>query len=315
MSKEILYSFANNEQGDLVKAGMAQRGRAYFCPSCHKDMVHRMGEKVRPHFAHKNLSLNCSPETVLHFGFKRLLYERISRSLNAGERLSIQWNCDSCCGSHAGNLLKRTTHAEEEYNLGSCRPDIGLLSKEGNIVAAIEIVVSHSPEQSTIEFYKARGIPLIVFKLKSDTELSRVDEEVLEPDIVDVCLNPKCVKCNEHMPCLKLLIIDGKCWKCNSPMKVGALRGDAGCECELTVDHIALANRHGANIKTRYSKTVRDRYAANTCKKCNAFIGDHYLFTDYVAADDYPRIELDAGYYCPYCCNDTDDDCDDTTLD
>lgn len=311
MGKEILYSFANNEKGELVKADAAQRGGTYYCPSCQKEMVHRMGEKVRPHFAHKNLSQNCSPETVLHFGFMRLLHERISKSLQAGERISIQWKCEVCCGSHLGNLLKRTAHAEEEYHLGTCRPDIGLLSKEGDVVAAIEIVVSHSPEQSTIEFYKANGIPLLVFKLKSDKELSRVEEEVLKPDIVDVCLNPKCPKCNEHMPRLKPLIIDGKCWKCHSPMKVGALRGDAGYECEFNLDHIALANGHGANIMTRYSKTVGHRYAANTCKRCNAFIGDHYLFTDYVAADEYPRIELDAGYYCPNCCNEPDDDYDD----
>jgi len=209
-------------------------------------------------------------------------------------------------------LLKRTAHAEEEYSLGTCKPDIGLIGKEGNVVAAIEIVVTHSPEHSTIEYYKAKKIPLIVFILKSDTELSRVSEEILKPDIVDVCLNPKCPKCNDYMPRIKILIIDGKCWKCHSPMKVGALRGDAGYECEFNASHIALANRHGANIKTRYSKTARDRYAANTCTKCNAFIGDHYLFTEYVAAEEYSRIELDAGYYCPACCNDEGDDYNDT---
>jgi ribosomal protein L37AE/L43A len=314
MGKEILYSFANNEHGVLVMADTAQRGRSYFCPSCNKEMVYRMGEKVRPHFAHKALSQNCSPETVLHFAFKRLLCERISRSLSARERLSIKWDCESCSGSHDGDLLKRTTHAQEEYSLGACRPDIGLLGKEGNIVAAIEIVVTHSPEQSTIEHYKAKGIPLIVFILKSDTELNRVNEKVLRPDIVDVCLNPKCPSCNKHMPRIKLLIIDGKCWKCNSPMKVGALRGDAGYECELNSSHIALANRNGANIKTRYSKTARDRYAANTCKKCNNFIGGHYLFTEYIAAKEYSREELDAGYYCPNCCNNTDDNYDNKGL-
>lgn len=305
MGTKILYSLAKNQHGELVKADMAQHGHAYFCPSCQNEMVYRIGEKVRPHFAHKTLSPNCRPETVLHFGFKRLLYERISRSLNAGERLSIQWDCESCRGSHKGDLLKRATHAHEEYNLGACRPDIGLLGKEGNIVAAIEIVVTHSPEQSTIEYYKANNIPLVVFNLKSDMELSRAVEDVLRPDIVDVCLNPKCPS-NHHMPRIKLLIIDGKCWKCSFPMKVGALRGDAGYECKLNASHIALANRHGANIRTRYSKTVGYSYAANTCRKCNALIGDHYLFTDNVAVEEYPRIELDAGFYCPVCWDDTD---------
>lgn len=315
MGKEILYSFANNEQGDLVKADMAQRGRAYFCPSCQNEMIYRSGDRVRPHFAHKSVSPNCSPETVLHFGFKRLLCERISNTLNAGERLPIKWDCKPCSGSHMGNLLKRAMYVQEEYNLGACKPDIALIGKDGTIVGAIDIVVTHAPEQSTIEFYKTNSIPLIVFILKSDTELSRVAEEVLKPDIVDVCLNPKCPRCNDHMARLKLLIIDGKCWKCNSPMKVGALRGDAGYECDFDADHITLANRNGANIKTRYSKTVRNRYAANTCKTCGAFIGGHYLFTDYVAEEAYPRIELDAGYYCSICCNEPDDEYYDTDLD
>jgi hypothetical protein len=310
MPKDILYSFANNENGDLVSAVLAKRGTSYFCPSCQKEMVHRKGEKVRPHFAHKTLSQNCSPETVLHFGFKRLLCKRIFRTLNAGEALAFQWKCDSYCGSHTGNLLKRATLAEEELNLEICRPDIALLDKEGNVAAAIEIVVTHPPEQSTIDFYKAKRIPLVVFALKSDTELSRVDEEVLRPDTVDACLNPKCTKCNRHMSCLKMLIIDGKCWKCNSAMKVGALRGDADWEPEISAEHIALANRHGANFKTRYSKTVRERYAANTCRECNAFIGGHYLFSDYIAPaeyGEYSSIELDAGFYCPACCNDIAD--------
>ncbi|MEI7786538.1 MAG: competence protein CoiA family protein [Betaproteobacteria bacterium] len=309
MPKDILYSFANNENGDLVGALLAKRGATYFCPSCQTEMVHRKGEKVRPHFAHKSLSPNCSPETVLHFGFKRLLRERISRSINAGAGLAFQWKCDSCCGSHTGNLLKRATHAEEELNLGICRPDIALLSKDGNVAAAIEIVVTHPPEQSVISFYKANRIPLIVFELKSDTELSRVDEEVLKPDIVDACLSPKCPKCKRHMSRMKLLIIDGKCWKCNSPMKVGALKGDAGYEPEFSSNHIALANQNGANIKTRYSKTVQERYAANTCRRCNAFIGGHYLSSDYIAPaeyGEYPCIELDADFYCPACCNDID---------
>jgi hypothetical protein len=200
-----------------------------------------------------------------------------------------------------GNLLKRAPHAEEELHLGTCRPDIALLDKGGNVVAAIEIVVSHSPEQSTLEYYKSKGIPLIVFKLRADAELSRVEEKVLIPDSVNACLNPKCCRCNEHMSRIKMLIFDAKCWKCNSPMKVGVLEGDAGCECEFTADHIALANRNGANIKTIYSKTIKARYAANTCRKCNAFIGRHYLGSYYFSGEEYPSIELDAGFYCPLC--------------
>ena len=151
-----------------------------------------MGEKVRPHFAYKSLNQDCTSETVLHFGINRILCERICKALGTGGISPIQWTCESCCGSHKGNLLKRATHAIEEYNLAPHKPGIGLLGKKGNIVAAIEVAVSHSPEKSTTEYYKNEGIPLIVFRLKSDAELSRASEDVLSPDLVDVCLNPKC---------------------------------------------------------------------------------------------------------------------------
>lgn len=304
MSKEILYSFANDDCGNVVAAYTAQRGQTYFCPSCNGEMVSRMGKKVRPHYAHKSLSPNCSPESALHFGFKRLLYNRIFTSLSKGESLTIQWDCKSCCGSHTGDLLRRTTLVEEECSLGACRPDIGLLDKSGNVVAVIEVVVTHPPDETAIEYYQAKGIPLVVFHLKSDSELSRASEEILKPDLVDACLNPRCPKCQRHKSRQRLLIIDAKCWKCNSPMKVSALRGDAGYEGGFTDEHIALAAEHGSFIKTRYSRSANDRYAANTCKKCNAMIGGHYLFTDYVAMSEYgnySRVELDGGYYCPNC--------------
>lgn len=301
MGKDILYSTALNEHSCLVKANAARRDCAYFCLLCHREMILRMGARVRPHFAHKSLSPNCTPETVLHSSFKKLLRERISRSLEAGERIEMQWKCELCGGNHSGNLLKRAKTVVEEYNLGACRPDIALLGRDGNVVAAIEIVVSHYPEDSALAFYKQHAIPLLAFALKSDTELARVEEGVLKPDVTNACLNPKCPSCKEHMSRLRLLIIDGKCWRCNDPMKVAALKGDAGCECGFKADHIILANQNGANLRIRYSKTMRARYAANTCRRCNAFIGEHFLFIDYIAEEGYSRIEHDAGYYCPFC--------------
>lgn len=97
-------------------------------------------------------------------------------------------------------------------------------------------------------------------------------------------------------------------------MKVGALNGDGGYEGKFNAGYIALANHNWANIKTRYSKTTRDRYAANTYKKCEAFIGNHYLFTDYAAAEELPTTDIDAYFYCPVCANYTGDDCKSTPL-
>ncbi|MEN8447396.1 MAG: hypothetical protein ABG776_20550, partial [Cyanobacteria bacterium J06555_13] len=98
-----------------------------------------------------------------------------------------------------------------------------------------------------------------------------------------------------------LLIIDGQCWKCDAPLKVAALQGDLGYVGELSEEHIGLAAEHGVILKSQYSRTTRSKYVANTCSSCGKFVGGHYLFSNYVAVLDYPRIEVEAGYYCPVC--------------
>lgn len=42
---------------------------------------------------------------------------------------------------------------------------------------------------------------------------------------------------------------------------------------------IAAAN--GVVIQNHFSGTRRGSYDANTCQHCNAFVGEHFLFTDY----------------------------------
>ena len=103
------------------------------------------------------------------------------------------------------------------------------------------------------------------------------------------------------MPRKRLLIIEGQCWKCNAPMKVAAIRGDMGYEPDFNSSDAKLAAQHGVFMKTQYSKTIGESYIANTCRRCGKFVGGHYLFTEYIAVPEYPRIELEAGYYCPGC--------------
>ena len=107
----------------------------------------------------------------------------------------------------------------------------------------------------------------------------------------------------------RLLIIDANCWKCRAPMKVAALRADTGYLNigDFTDLDIQLATQHGAFLRSHDSQTAGERYVANTCRRCKAFIGNHYLFSDYVADLALDRQELDAGYYCSVCvCMDAD---------
>jgi len=305
MSQKILYTIAKNSLNELINAQDAERGKDYICPVCNQDLILRKGTKKRPHFAHKHLTTNCTPETVLHYGFKTLLATRIKECIDKGESLPMAWDCKLCCGRHEGNLIKRAAKVNVEYDLGPCQPDIALLNSNNSVIAVVEVVVTHAPEENVIAYYKEKNIAMVVFKLKKDEDIFLANDIKLKPFSVSVCRNPKCKKCGMHMSKQKMLIIDAECWKCKAPMKVAALRGDAGYEGDFTQEDVKLANSKGACLKERYSKTLSERYIANTCHKCNAFIGQHYLFTDYIASYNmYPITEYEAGFYCSCCCYD-----------
>lgn len=287
--------------GQLIKAVDAEKGTQCACPVCGQDFVLRKGTRKRPHFAHKALSPNCTPETALHYGFKTLLFSKIQDHLDQKLPLEMQWHCSECEGVHTGNLLKKVIAVKLEHNLGVCQPDIALLDEHSRTVAVIEVAVTHATEESALNYYKSSRIAVVSYELESDEDINRLDTPILEPDSVDVCKNPKCSKCGNHMPRKRLLIIDADCWKCRAPMKVAALRGDMGYEGRFSPSDIQLATQHGVFLKSHYSRTAEMRYLAGTCCKCQAFAGDYHLFMDYVANPSYPRYELDAGYYCPNC--------------
>jgi len=301
MTKSILYSIGKTSLGELVKASDAQKEISYACPICSQPLVLRKGSQKRPHFAHKVLSPNCKPETALHYSFKTLLFQKIREHLEKKLALPILWHCCKCSSTHTGNLLKKATSASLEHNLGVCQPDIALMDSSGNVVVVIEVIVTHKPEESALSYYSRKNIAVVSYQLKSDEDLNFLEESPLKPSSVSVCTHPKCKKCKNHMPKKRLLIIEGKCWKCHKPIKVAALDGDMGYEGEFSSGDVQLAAQHGVLIKSRYSHTMKTQYRANTCQQCGTLIGRHYLFTDYIAMPEYPRQAIEAGYYCPHC--------------
>ena len=154
MKKDILYSLGQTPSGELVHIADADPSGSYQCPSCQQVFVQRRGSRKRPHFAHKVLSPNCTPETALHHSFKTLLAEKIQRHLAEERPLPITWDCPKCAGSHAGNLLKKSVSVALEYRLGERQPDITLFDENQRPVAAIEVVVTHAPEEEALAFFE-----------------------------------------------------------------------------------------------------------------------------------------------------------------
>jgi len=301
MKKDILYSLARTTGEALIHANDARKGEEYACLTCNGLMLLRRGERKRAHFAHKSLSPNCTPESALHSGFKRLLFERLQACLGEQVPLGIEWECEPCCGRHEGNLLKRAAHVAMEHNVGSCRPDVALLGGEGQVVAAIEIVVSHPPEEATVAYYKQNSIPLVIFKLVSDTEITRVNETVLKPDLVDICLNPRCKRCGEHLLKKGILITEAKCERCSSPMKFAELSGEISVFRDFNLDDISIVRSRGVLIKSRYCEITHRKYWANTCTRCHKTVDRASLNLSRATRLNKPKVEINTGYFCRMC--------------
>lgn len=325
-SKTILYSVALNSNQNLVNAVHAEKGHDYFCPVCNGELILRKSGNTgknakRPHYAHKILTPNCTPETALHFAFKKLTYDLIKNSLGGGNSLRFSWECQYCSEVHKGDLLKKVSDVKLEYNLSECQPDIALLDSDGAVFAVIEVVVTHKPEEQVLKYYKNNGIILIQYNLIDDLDLYSYKFKIANPDIVNFCFNPKCKDCGHYLLKLKMMVIDATCYRCKSDMKCatvyrqdyGAVRlGSNYCDPDdFTQEEIAFARSKGVVLKERYSKMSGYKYLANVCDKCNAFVGNHYLFTDYIAQvgpNGYASNEYEVGYECGYCASNNEGD-------
>lgn len=197
MAKEILYTTALDEKENLIHIDNAEKSISYFCPGCKGVLILRKSGNIgkgskRPHFAHNKLTTNCTPEGVLHLSFKKLSIDLLESYLSENKGLEINWNCATCSNHHKGNLLENITFVKEEYNLKVCRPDIALLDEEENVIAVIEIVVTHAPEESAIQYYSENNIVLIQINLSSEDNLNNVHGGITNQDTLSYCLNPYC---------------------------------------------------------------------------------------------------------------------------
>lgn len=315
----ILYTIAKDSNGNLVRANDAKKGITFFCPVCNNELLLRKSGNTgkyskRPHFAHKLLTPNCTPETVLHFSFKTLLTKKIQQHIDNSLPLNITWICQHCRDIHSGNLLKKIKSVRLEYKIGVCQPDITLLDIDEKVFAVIEIVVTHKPERQVLNYYKTNNIILIQIELKSDNDIYEIDSKISNPDLISICFNPKCKNCRHYLQKKIMTIIDGPCWKCNNIMKIATISsGNCGQTHGIsthlgpsyfTAEEIFLAKTKGVILKTQYSKTAGNKYLANSCLKCGSFAGDFYLFTDYIVPAEYgklPSKTFEIGYYCEHC--------------
>jgi hypothetical protein len=205
MEKEVLHIIALDSNDVIVNANNAMKGGKYFCPSCKNELILKKSGKTgigsrRPHFAHKSLSVNCSPESVLHYSFKIMLLEYINDNIIKKIPINIILECNLCHSKILMNILRNCIKVKDEYDMKICRPDIALIEENENVYAVFEIVVTHKPEDNIVNYYQKNNIILFQIELDSEDDLENINETLSKkvkiktrPDYFNVCMNPNCV--------------------------------------------------------------------------------------------------------------------------
>jgi len=193
MIKEPLYTIAIDENGKSIQIDKAEKGIKYLCPECNNEFILRKSGKTgrgsrRAHFAHNQLTTNCTPESYLHSSFKLMLLEIMKDYIQKGLPLGVIWKCNYCGKEHGANILNGVLDVKDEYDMKICRPDIALFDARGNVPAVIEVVVTHEPEEAVKYYYKKNNIVLIKIVLDSLKDLENIENKVKTSSDVNICL-------------------------------------------------------------------------------------------------------------------------------
>ncbi len=284
MAKEILYTSAVDEKGKIVLIKDAVKLRTYYCPNpkCNGELRVRNSGKTgkgskRPHFYHKTLITDCTPEGVLHFAFKKLLISLLELYISESKPLNITWSCHDCFigiakSNFKTNLLAKTAAVKEEYNLKVCQPDIALLDADGKVMVVIEIVVTHKPEEEVLDYYERNGIVLIQINLSSEEDLETIEEKMTKPDVVTFCLNSECSNFKKYTSERKLVFTDTRCKRCNQPMRTCHVQVDSAFgkfSLPMTEDDIREAKLKGVRFNIKEEQTTMKKQIVICCLNCD----------------------------------------------
>lgn len=194
---ELLLPYANDINGNLIHISDSQKGHKYTCPNCGKELLLRKGRVRIAHFAHKiktDDENRCS-ESVLHKQFKKQCSEVISAKIKEKQELFFAWKCIRCRQTQTDNLLSDVVEVATEYNLGVCRPDIALLDSEGKVIKIVEIVVSHSPEEKSLKYYKENDIVCLKVKVADFKECDEIEKVLIDSERVEIYPERECEEC------------------------------------------------------------------------------------------------------------------------
>lgn len=101
MNNTIKYKYAKDHNQKIVEISTINKhdrnNSQYYCISCGKELIARLGEKNQHHFAHKSNAdnISCNNETYLH----NLAKIKIKEKFDHSNTLIIKLNKNIICSS------------------------------------------------------------------------------------------------------------------------------------------------------------------------------------------------------------------------
>lgn len=180
---DIKYSYAYD--GDVVVHidDVSEHG-TFYCISCGKEMVAKLGDKKSHHFAHKVNDVSCNSETYLHKLAKLLLKKKFQEGgfeieisqyslCKESENCLFENNCKVLVDKKYDLRRYYDTCEEEQYVDGFCA-DL-LITGEGQPSILVEIYVSHECSNQKIN----SGHRIIEIPINSETDIEYFCKNVI----------------------------------------------------------------------------------------------------------------------------------------
>ncbi len=162
----------------IVHVDDVPRGKACGarCAACGSDLVARKGEERIHHFAHYQAN-GHECEGWLHKTAKRILYERVIRSMRWKSGFPIKWSCSDKEPAfvHEVDLLGKgilnNASLERYLPTWNIRPDITLMAG-ATPKGLIEVVVTNRPKPPVL----ASGLPVLEVHVSAGADLEVLDK-------------------------------------------------------------------------------------------------------------------------------------------
>lgn len=182
-----MYPIARAPDGRLVHIDAWRDDEEVTCVGCDQRLVGKRGPVNAHHFAHA-VEGSCNSETVLHRSTKEAII-----AAHALGPVKLWWSCVLC-----GETRRTTTLGLDlSREISPCegvRSDVLGCDLTGVPRVAIEVVVTHAPEEATIAKYLEAGVSVLILRptwevfreLASGAEIM-VDGRHARPEHVGAC--------------------------------------------------------------------------------------------------------------------------------